>query len=334
MKKIFFISLFFLFFGLAPHVFASGASGSFDTVNSGFTALAPIPGLTDQANTSVVNSTSLTNFFNNLYKYLIGIAAILAVIEIIWAGFNIATNKDNVSVLMSSKSKISQAILGLVLVLSPVLVFSIINPSILNLSLNLPALNTASGTWSPTETEIQSSTAVDATTGCTVSGVKGILQIAICPDAFAWIQKNCADGSAKSMVYPLTKTADGTKATFAIMCSWAKYVFIDTRTSSLTTPISGLQPLEKTPDNPDNGVSAIQFANICRDANIGADTCISDMPTFTFATDCPPTTTDIPVKATGKCYKEKLTCDLHALSSSVINWTAKCSSYPHWTLFK
>jgi len=112
----------------------------------GFTALAPIPGLTDNTNTAVVNSDSLANFFNNLYKYLIGIAAILAVIQIIRAGIEVATNQDNVSKLTENKGKISQAILGLVLVLSPVVVFSIINPSILNLSLNLPALDTKSST--------------------------------------------------------------------------------------------------------------------------------------------------------------------------------------------
>lgn len=109
--------------------------------SSGFTALAPIPGLTDPTSaTSVINSRSLANFFNNLYKYLIGLAATLAVIMIIWGGLEIST-KDSVSKHSDGKERITQAILGLILVLSPVLVFSIINPSILNLSLNLPPIN-------------------------------------------------------------------------------------------------------------------------------------------------------------------------------------------------
>ncbi|MHB8660971.1 MAG: pilin [Minisyncoccota bacterium] len=132
MKKILIVSMLLLFFGLAPHVFADG-----------FTALAPITGLTDQSSTSVVNSATLASFFNNLYKYLIGVAAVLAVIEITWNGIEIAVNKEDVSKLMDSKGKIYNAIFGLVLVLSPALVFSIINPSILNLSLNLPPLKTA-----------------------------------------------------------------------------------------------------------------------------------------------------------------------------------------------
>lgn len=132
MKKIFFFGL-LAFIGFAPHVFAQG-----------FTALAPIPGLTDaQSTTAVVNSGDLASFFNNLYKYLIGLAATLAVIEIIWAGLDIAYfHKDAVSAITNDKGRIYNAIFGLILVLSPVLVFSIINPSILNLSLNLPKLDT------------------------------------------------------------------------------------------------------------------------------------------------------------------------------------------------
>ena len=139
-KKILFVSCIALFFGLAPHALAQG-----------FTALAPIPGLTSSDVTSVVNSTTLANFFNNLYKYLIGLAAVLAVVEIIWGGLEIST-KDSVSKQSDGKARIYQAILGLVLVLSPVLVFSIINPAILNLSLNLQPLNTATLPSTPAST--------------------------------------------------------------------------------------------------------------------------------------------------------------------------------------
>lgn len=139
MKKVFFFAVLALI-GFAPHVLAQG-----------FTALAPIPGLTDTGSTAVVNSATLANFFNNLYKYLIGLAATIAVIQIIWAGLDIAFwHKDAVSALQEDKGKIYNAIFGLILVLSPVLVFSIINPSILNLSLNLPKLDTKSATQTTT----------------------------------------------------------------------------------------------------------------------------------------------------------------------------------------
>jgi hypothetical protein len=131
MKKTFSITFLLLVFVYAPHVFAA----------DGFVALAPITGLTDSG---VANSNNLAVFFNNLYKFLIGIAAAIAVIEIIYGGLEIST-KDSVSKQSDGRARIQQAILGLVLVLSPVLVFSIINPSILNLSLNLDKLDTASG---------------------------------------------------------------------------------------------------------------------------------------------------------------------------------------------
>ena len=58
---------------------------------------------------------------------------------IIWGGLEYAT-QDVPGAKGAGKEKILNAIFGLVLVLSPVLVFSIINPRILNLSLNLPRL--------------------------------------------------------------------------------------------------------------------------------------------------------------------------------------------------
>jgi len=131
MKKMLLVSLVFLavVLRLVPHVFAHG-----------FVPPAGIPGLTEG---TTANSSGLAAFFNNLYKYLIGLAAALAVIEIIWGGLEIST-QDSVSKQSAGKERITQAIFGLVLVLSPVLVFSIINPSILNLSLNLPPLDTKS----------------------------------------------------------------------------------------------------------------------------------------------------------------------------------------------
>ncbi|MFA7302428.1 MAG: hypothetical protein WC030_01650 [Candidatus Paceibacterota bacterium] len=110
---------------------------------SAFCPLAPIPGLTEAGGaTTVIESQNLASFFNQLYIYLIGLAAAAAVVQIIWGGLEIST-KDSVSKQSDGKARIQQALFGLVLVLSPVLVFSIINPSILNLSLNLQPLDTA-----------------------------------------------------------------------------------------------------------------------------------------------------------------------------------------------
>ncbi|MEK7515903.1 MAG: hypothetical protein AAB555_03220, partial [Patescibacteria group bacterium] len=122
MKKILLIFGVLIFFGLAPHVFAQG-----------FVPLAPIEGLTKGV---AANTEGLAAFFNNLYKFAIGMAAVLAVIMIIWGGIEYSW-QDIPGAKSNGKDRILQAILGLVLVLSPVLVFSIINPAILNLSINL-----------------------------------------------------------------------------------------------------------------------------------------------------------------------------------------------------
>ncbi len=123
-----------------------GITQSIQTSNSApnsFVPLAPIPGLTQGATS---DSSGIASFLNNLYKYLIGLAAALAVIEIIWGGLEIAT-QDSVSKKSDGRKRITDAVLGLVLILAPVLVFTIINPSILNLSVGMPALNTPTGTW-------------------------------------------------------------------------------------------------------------------------------------------------------------------------------------------
>ena len=159
MKKtlLFFV---ILFFSIAPQAFAQG-----------FVPLAPIPGLTESG---VANSGNLAAFFNNLYKYMIGLAAALAVIMITWAGIKIALNRDNVSTIMDSKGNIANALFGLVLVLSPVIVFSIINPNILNLSLNLPPLTGVSESPSFQVQQQDASTPYTIGSGTACNGVINI----------------------------------------------------------------------------------------------------------------------------------------------------------------
>ena len=140
-KKTLFIFSSLSFFAVASTALAQG-----------FVPLAPIPGLTDPGTaTSVINSDGFANFFNNLYKYVIGLAAALAVIMIIWGGLEIST-QDSVSKQGAGRERITQAILGLILVLSPVLVFSIINPSILRLDIGIKPLDTVAGAAIPSAT--------------------------------------------------------------------------------------------------------------------------------------------------------------------------------------
>jgi hypothetical protein len=80
------------------------------------------------------NAATLPTFVNSLYKIAIGLAAVLAVLQIIRAGI-MYMGGDSVTEKKEAKSLIALSIGGLVLILSPVIVFSIINPSILDLKI-------------------------------------------------------------------------------------------------------------------------------------------------------------------------------------------------------
>lgn len=82
------------------------------------------------------NSDQISGFFNNLYKICVGLAAAIAVFQIIIAGITYMGG-DSFTEKKAAREKITSAVLGLLLVLSPVIVFSIINPSILELKLDL-----------------------------------------------------------------------------------------------------------------------------------------------------------------------------------------------------
>lgn len=314
-KKTLFVSALVLFFGLAPHVFAEG-----------FVPLAVIPGLTDIQPTQ----EGLANFFNNLYKFVVGLSAALAVIMIIWGGLEYST-QDSISKKSDGKERIKQAIFGLVLVLSPVLVFSIINPSILNLSLNLEKLDTQTrpptGTGSGTGTQTP---ATDTTSGCSVSGTAGVLQIATCPSVTAATTWGQSCSGILSTATPLSISAGGGTAQNIITCSGAQnYVFIETTgVASFSKTINRIMPLAVTIDSPNNGSNALLFTNIC--ATAGRKTCISDIPQTTFSTEClPKPTTLISVSSggSGKCYKEKLSCQDTSGSTY-------CTDTPGWTPFQ
>lgn len=280
-KTLFFLALCFIAFSVAPHVFAQ-SSGP-------FVPLSRIPGLTDIQPTQ----GGLADFFNNLYKYLIGVAATLAVIEIIWGGLEYST-QDSVSKKSDGKQRIYQAIFGLVLVLSPVLVFSIINPSILNLSIDLPPITMA--TSSPATT-LGPNPGPAAPTGCTVSGT--LLKTAICDT-----QKEAQDFAAAcpdnlgGVPFFTTqhKATCGSKA--------GPYSFADDSSGIISTLVgySHYQPLVSTSADPNNGNDVVQFGKQC--TADGGTTCLSTLQP-------PCASTLITLITTGKkvsCWNISLSC--------------------------
>lgn len=259
MKKSFLVGFLLLAAFAAPHVFAQSGGT--------FVPLTNIPGLTNiQPDTG-----GLASFFNNLYKYLIGLSAALAVIMITWQGIRISLNQDNVSVVTDSKGKIYNAIFGLVLVLSPVLVFSIINPSILNLSINFQSLdNTSTSPPGGTTPGGGASTTTPSAgpTGCTVTGT--VLKTAVCDT-----QQHAQDFAA-ACPSGLGSVPFFTTAHKAMCGSQAgPYAFADTSSGVISTILgySYYQPLVSTPSDPNNGQEVVQFANQC--TSDGGTTCFT-----------------------------------------------------------
>lgn len=297
----------------------------------GFVPLAEIPGLTQGI---TANQAGLANFLNNLYKYLIGLAAALAVVEIIWGGLEIST-QDSVSKKSDGKQRIYNAIFGLVLILSPVLVFTIINPSILNLSINLTPLKTTPGAGGAGSGGSGGPPTVDTTTNCSVSGTGGILQIAVCPSpetARIWGQ-GCTAGNLSSVTnLNSTDPSNGVATTKSVVTCTIRqrYRFIDPggTFTSISTAVNRLRPLVSTPNNQQNGSGAVSFAAACTSAGVGWKTCISDAPLITMAVPCELTGSS--ANTTWKCYDEELSC------INLTNPTSRglCTDTPSWTPFQ
>jgi hypothetical protein len=157
MKNAFLLVLIYIFFLVAPTEIAF-AQGSTPTAN--FVPIAPIPGLTEGIDPTQTNG--ITDFLNNLYRFLIGVAAVVTVIQIIRGGLLIAT-QESIGKHSEGREIIQQSLLGLLLVLSPVLIFSIINPGILNLSYTMNPLDTTSST--PAGNQAAQQTSVPTTPG-------------------------------------------------------------------------------------------------------------------------------------------------------------------------
>jgi hypothetical protein len=80
------------------------------------------------------NNVSLAQFFNTLFKTAIVVGAMLAVLRLGYAGFVYMTT-DIMSQKQTARSIISNAVLGLMLLLAVWLILRQINPDILNLDI-------------------------------------------------------------------------------------------------------------------------------------------------------------------------------------------------------
>ncbi|HYD93027.1 MAG TPA: hypothetical protein VEB18_01045 [Candidatus Paceibacterota bacterium] len=115
-----------------------------------FIPLTGLPGLNEIQSAA---SSSLPDFFNMLYRLCIGAATTIAIFQIIRAGFKSIMQEGSVLQQGEVRDMITSAIFGLVLVLSPAIVFGIIDPRILNLSLNLEGLKIQEASFDTTVEE-------------------------------------------------------------------------------------------------------------------------------------------------------------------------------------
>ena len=84
---------------------------------------------------------SLATFLSTLYKLCIGAAAVLAVLQLMRAGV-MYMGGDSVTEKKDARNLITLSIVGLILVLAPYIVFSVINPAILRIDINAEDLKT------------------------------------------------------------------------------------------------------------------------------------------------------------------------------------------------
>lgn len=117
---------------LLPALASADPAGGYTSTN--FVPLANYQG--SQLNT-IYSSNSLPDFFNKLFAFSLSIGAILAVVMIVWGGY-LYMFKDSFAAKLNAKEKITNAVIGLLLLLGIYLILYQINPDILKLNITFP----------------------------------------------------------------------------------------------------------------------------------------------------------------------------------------------------
>lgn len=102
-----------------------------------FTPNVPIPGFPME--NVVVDESFLGRYINNFYIFFAGVAGIFAVVMMMWGGFHYIVSAGNPQKMNQGKEIISNAIIGLILVLTSYLLLKTINPNLV--SLNIQSLH-------------------------------------------------------------------------------------------------------------------------------------------------------------------------------------------------
>jgi hypothetical protein len=299
----------------------------FAQTNGGFTSLSGVPAFTN----AVTGGGNLSSFFNTLYMLSIGAVAIIAVLQIMRAGI-MYMGSDVVTEKSQAKHLIRSSLFGLVLVLSPALIFSLINPNIIkNIGFDVGGLTVpaSSGTGLPTGSTPPTTTGVLASSGVTQSVTGTQLQTATFSSTDAdknnqardaWISvcqaqgnngysTGSSEGTHDTTVSGGTQTATNISATNATaVCghlSSSKYTFVDT-TGHFSSAV--LKPW------PSDAGAADSFINSC--TTDGGVVCPSSVGGSYVSVTCPSTgSVTLSSSATGNCYQATLICRPNAIVS-------------------
>ncbi|MDP3934986.1 MAG: hypothetical protein Q8Q46_02110 [Candidatus Giovannonibacteria bacterium] len=132
-----------------------------------YNLLQPLPGVGQTVDT-------FPNYIAGIIPFILGLAAVLAVVEIVIGGIEYAVT-EAIDSKADAKDRITQAILGLLLALASWLILWTINPALVNLHLTIPELilptqdQTQQQTgppWTDQEKQVQLSTRPGGTVTC------------------------------------------------------------------------------------------------------------------------------------------------------------------------
>jgi len=131
MSKILKISIIIL--ALTVIIFSAGI-----VLAEPYKLLEPIGNLTE-----VSTDQPFAQYVGGLLKFLVGFAAIAAVVMIVIWGIIYASSTGKEATISNAKEGITAAILGLILALLSVLILFTINPDLVNLKINIPPVDEA-----------------------------------------------------------------------------------------------------------------------------------------------------------------------------------------------
>ena len=128
MKKIIFITIFIiLFLGISQNVYASKL-------------LLEYPKMGD---IELSEEPTLPEIIKYIYLFSLGIVGFVALISMLIGAIRYITSAGNASKAEDAKDQITQAILGIIILLAAVLILNIINPDLVNIGFKLPEITGA-----------------------------------------------------------------------------------------------------------------------------------------------------------------------------------------------